>query len=275
MKKLWIFLGLVLFLPAAARAEFDHSAFDRVLKQFVTEQGRVDYAALKARPEDLNRYVEQLAERSPFSHPADFSTRESKLAYWINAYNAFVMKGVVDAWPTDSVRSIRALYGFFWRIKFTAGGERYTLRHIENEFLRKQLNEARIHFAIVCASNGCPRLARAAYTAENCERMLEEAARFYFSESRNLKIDAARNEVSLNYILNWYREDFENWVRRNRAGSSQPLLDYVKVYAAPDQAQVLGSLKNPKLRFNDYDWGINDIRAPNPSPKYSKAEAAP
>jgi len=275
VKKLWIFLGLILLLPVVLQADFDHSAFDRVLKQFVTEQGRVDYAALKAGPEDLNRYVAQMAERSPFSHPADFPTREDKLAYGINAYNAFVLKGVVDAWPTDSVRSIRALYGFFWRIKFTAGGERYTLRQIENEFLRKQLNEPRIHFAIVCASNGCPRLARSAYTAENCERMLEEATRFYFSESRNLKIDAARNEVTLNYILNWYREDFENWVRRNRQGSSQPLLDYVKVYVTPDKAQALGSLKNPKLRFNDYDWGINDIRAPSPSPKCAKAEAGP
>ena len=256
-------------------AEFDSSSWDRVLKQYVTEQGRVDYAALKAHPEDLNRYVRMLGERSPLSHPADFPTRQSKLAYWINAYNAFVVQGVVNAWPTDSVRSIHALYGFFWRGKFTAGGERYTLWHIENQFLRKQLPEPRIHFALVCAANSCPRLSRTAYTAENTGRQLEEAARFYFTESRNLTIEVAGNRVWLSKIMDWYRADFESWARAHRPGSSQPLLEYVKVYAAPGKAQALASLQNPKISFYEYDWGINDVNAPNPSPRYSHPEARP
>ena len=94
--------------------EFDHSAWDRVLKEFVTEQGRVDYAALEANPAALNRYVTELAAQSPVSDPQQFPTRDSQLAYWINAYNALVMKDVIEHWPVQSVRKIGGLpYSFF------------------------------------------------------------------------------------------------------------------------------------------------------------------
>ena len=141
----------------AQQREFDHAPWDRVLKTYVTEKGRVDYAALKANPGDLNQYVKQIAERSPVSDPDGFPTRDSQLAYWINAYNALVMKAVVDNWPTKSVRNLGKLYSFFWGRKFIAGGKEYTLDNIE-DILRKKLAEPRIHFAIVCASNSCPRL---------------------------------------------------------------------------------------------------------------------
>jgi len=128
--------------------------------------------------------VEQIASRSPVSHPQVFSTRDSQLAYWINAYNALVIKAVVENWPTKSVRNLGKLYSFFWARKFVAGGKEYTLNNIE-DILRKKLVEPRIHFAIVCASNSCPRLQREAYTPENAERLLDEAARFYVNEPRN------------------------------------------------------------------------------------------
>ena len=111
---LWLVLGGG---PAEVHAQqFDHSAWDHVLKEFVNEQGRVDYAALKANPAELNRYVGELGARSPASDPQQFPTRESQLAYWINAYNALVMEAVIDRWPVESVRKIGGLpYSLFWR----------------------------------------------------------------------------------------------------------------------------------------------------------------
>ena len=258
---------------SAARAEgFDHSRWDRVLKKLVTETSRVDYAALKADHTDLDAYVAQLAARSPFSHLGDFSTRESQLAYWINAYNAFVFKGVVENWPTKSVRNLGKLYSFFWHRKFTAGGKEYTLNGIE-DILRHKLNEPRIHFAIVCASNSCPRLQHEAYTAENCDRLLEEAARSFLNEPRNLKIDAARNRVTLARIFSLYHEDFENYVRAHNAAHTGNLrLDYVLLYANEANRAVIGTLNKPRVDHFSYDWGINDVHAPESTQEFVEKE---
>ncbi|MEE8257935.1 MAG: DUF547 domain-containing protein, partial [Acidobacteriota bacterium] len=89
-------------------------------------------------------------------------------------------------------------------------GEKYTLNTIEKDMLRQKLAEPRIHFVLACASNSCPRLQRVAYRPENTERLLEEAARFFINEPRNLKIEAAQNRVIVSRIFTWYRKDFEN-----------------------------------------------------------------
>lgn len=250
----------------AKAAPFDYAPWERVLKKFVTETGRVDYAALKAASADLDRFAAELAARSPVSHPQDFPTRESQLAYWINTYNALAIRGVIEAWPVKSVLDIGLLpHSFFWRKSFTVGGRPMTLDNIENDFLRKQFAEPRIHFAIVCASNSCPRLQRQAYTAENVERLLEENARFYVNEPRNLRIDPARNRVTLAHLYTFprYRGDFENHVRaKNISGTGNLLLDYVRLYTNPANRAALDALKNPRVEHFDYDWGINDVHAP-------------
>lgn len=273
--------ALLVFLLTATAGQagaqgFDHSAWDRVLKKFVTERGRVDYAALKANSADLDMYVAQLAAESPVSHPQAFPTRESQLAYWINAYNALVMKGVIEKWPTKSVRDIgRIPYGFFWLKKFVVGGRKYTLNAIERDFLRKQLAEPRIHFAIVCASNSCPRLQREAYTPENTERMLDEAARFYVNEPRNLRIEPALDRVTVARIYGFYREDFEAYINRKGASDGHPILEYIEAYANQENRAALQALKKPSVDYFDYDWGINDIHAPVATGKYAKKGETP
>lgn len=257
-----IALGVSAF-PARAQG-FDHSPWDRVLKRFVTEAGRVDYAALKADSRELDAYVAALGVRSLVSHPNDFPSRESQLAYWINSYNALVFHAVIEHWPVKTVRDIGTLpYSFFWRKKFTVGGKQYTLRHIENEFLRRGLAEPRIHFALVCAALSCPRLQRDAYTPENTERLLEEAARFYFREPRNLKIDTASHRVTVPRIMTWYREDFEKYVRERRlARTGNALLAYVRLYASEADRAAIDALRNPRVDDFEYDWTINAVDVP-------------
>ncbi len=249
--------------PAARAAEFDHSPWDHVLKKYVNEQGRVDYGALKNGRAEFDSYIAAIAARSPQSNPQDFPTRESQLAYWINAYNGLTIQGVLENWPVGSVRKIGALpFSFFWHKKFTAGGRQMTLDNIE-DILRKQLREPRIHFAIVCASNSCPRLQREAYTAQNVDRLLDEAARFYLNEPRNLRIDAARNRVTLPRIFSFYHGDFEAYVREKGISvTGQPLVDFVTVYANEANRRALATLHKPSVSHFDYDWGINDLHAP-------------
>jgi len=261
---LFAVLAACLWSGTAWASGFDHAPWDRVLKRFVTEASRVDYAALQDDAADLDRYVSALGARSPVSHPQDFPTRGSQLAYWINAYNAFTMKSVIEHWPTKSVRDIGFLpYSFFWRQKFVAGGARYTLNNIENDFLRKQLQEPRIHFVIVCASNSCPRLQREAFTEENTERLLEAAARFFVNEPRNLQIDRESNRVTVARIFTFFDEDFADYARKlGKSPVGHPLLDYIWIYASEEHRAALESLDNPGVRDFEYDWGVNDVNAP-------------
>jgi hypothetical protein len=231
-----------------------------VLKTYVTEDGRVNYEALKASSRRLDHYVEHLAARSPHSHPQDFPSREAKLAYWINAYNALVIKGVLEKWPVKSVLDIGFLpHSFFWRKKFVVGGKKYTLNKIEKDFLLKRLAEPRAHFALVCASNSCPPLRREAYTPENAERLLEEGTRAFVNDPRHVRIEVGRNRITLSKIFAWYRKDFENYVRAQGGGDDgNALLGFLSIYADEPARQALVSLDDPKIDHFDYDWGLND-----------------
>jgi hypothetical protein len=168
------------------------------------------------------------------------------------------MKGVIDRWPIESVRKIDSVpYSFFWRKKFVLGERKYTLDTIEG-IMRKNLAEPRVHFALVCAANSCPRLQREAYTPENAGRLLEEAARFYINEPRNLRIDPGQNRVTVARIFSFYHEDFENYAREKHLRAiGQPILDYIRVYANEENRLAPGCVEPPSLE----NWGINDVHA--------------
>src|SRR2546426_7676699 len=122
----------------------------------------------------------------------------------------------------------------------------------------------------------CPRLQREAYTPENTERLLDEAARLYVNEPRNLKIDVAHNRVTLPNILGHYHEDFENYVRaHNVTITGQPQVDYIRLYANAANRALLDQLKNPKVDHFGYDWGINDVHAPAVAGKFVEKEEMP
>ena len=256
------YFTIALLAVASPGATFDHSTWDRVVKTYVNDIGEVDYAAIKSNRKDLDQYIAQLGEASPVNRRELFPSRQHELAYWINAYNAFVTRGVVYAYPTKSVRDLGFLYGFFRRKDYTAGGEKISLLHLEDDILRKQYRDPRIHFAIVCASLSCPFLPREAFTGDNLEAQLDRAARLYINQRRNFTPHASRNEITLGavYGLRDYVQDFE--------ATGVKLLDYVRRYLSDENRRALDALKNPKIKFYDYDWAINDpgsrARSKNP-----------
>ena len=143
--------------------EFSHELFDQVLQKYVDSQGRVNYAGLKNDSGTLEPYLDLLAVNAP----SDKATFQTGLAFWINAYNALTIKGVVDHYPTTSVRKIKLFGGFFSRIKFQVGGRSYTLDNIEHDIIRYEFGDPRVHFALVCASLGCPILETRAFVPRN------------------------------------------------------------------------------------------------------------
>jgi hypothetical protein len=196
-------LSFFLLPPPPVAAPFDHTSWDRVLKAYVNEIGEVDYAALKNYGKDLDAYVEVVGRASPVTRPELFPNRAHELAYWINAYNALTVRGVVDGYPVASIRDLGLLWAFFRKKVYVAGGQTLSLNNIEHDIIRKKYNEPRIHFALVCASISCPRLEREAFTGNDLEPQLDRVARRFVNERRNVTIDTARNEVRLSKIFDW------------------------------------------------------------------------
>lgn len=255
--KLLIVAAQVLIIAAGGLAgAFDHSAFNGLLEQYVDGEGRVNYSGLKRDRAGLERYLDELAR----ADAARLGGRSEELAFWINAYNAAVLKGVIDAYPVKSVRDIS---GFFDGRRYRVAGQELTLDEIEMRLRR--MGDPRIHFAIVCASRSCPRLERRAYSAENIEAELERRARdFINDEQRGVRIDRAENLVYLSKIFEWYSGEFLE------PGEVSGLLDralvmlrparvlpYILRYLDPQKRSYIEE-NRPRVAFMDYDWSLND-----------------
>lgn len=266
MTRLFVFFLFFALLDCSVSAQpvpFSHAVLDRVLQKFVDDRGLVNYSALKAQPADLNTYLKQLAQFSPETTPEHFPTRDDSLAYWLNAYNAFAIAGVIDAYPVKSVRDIKWFYGFFNRIEHLTGGRKYTLKHIEHEIVRKIFEDPRIHAGLNCASLGCPRLPQEAFRAERLQNDLEEAMRIFLQETRNVRIDRAENRVYLSAILKEYEGDFTGWIKQHHGVQKATIFDYLKHYVRAEDRDFIAKNRNLRISYVTYDWRLNDLALHN------------
>ncbi|MBI2899806.1 MAG: DUF547 domain-containing protein [Planctomycetes bacterium] len=245
--------------PRIEVKQYSDAAFVGLLRKYVDAHGRVDYASWKSSPEDLaalDAFVILLANVSPENRPELFSTGASKRSYWITAYNALVLRGVLDLWPLKSVRDVRLSLtsyvkpgkGFFYDRRVVVGGRVTSLYEIENDVLRKQIRDPRIHFAINCASGSCPALRATDWSDEELDR----AAREFVNDPRNVRIEDGR--VLLSKIFEWYKEDF---LPGNAAGT---ILDYLVPLAAQPLAAGLKEARDAgyPIRYLEYDWDLNE-----------------
>lgn len=233
-----------------------HQTWDELLRRYVDADGFVDYAGWKQSPEDLQRLDEYLAALSRADAARD-ATAVQRLAFWINAYNAVTVRGILREYPTTSIQNHTArVWGYnIWRdLKLIVGDHRYSLGEIEHSILR-QMNEPRIHFAIVCASRGCPRLLNEAYSAERLEEQLSRNTLAFFADSTKCSVDAAKNELHLSPILEWFATDF---------GASTPaVLQYIANWL-PEAAQEVTRSQGVRVNYLDYDWSLNDQATAGP-----------
>ncbi|TWT64040.1 DUF547 domain-containing protein [Rubinisphaera italica] len=230
--------------------KIDHSIWNSLLSKYVDNNGYVDYSTWKASSADqqlLDTYIQQLSAASFSTN----STREAKLAFWINAYNAVSVKGILREYPTTSIRNHTAkVYGYnIWKdLQLLVGSQPYSLEAIEHEVLRK-MGEPRIHFAIVCASIGCPRLYNEAYTASKLDEQLTLNTQAFFADPTKFTADTASGTIQVSPIMKWFAEDFGS----NTAAQMKTIAPYV-----PDQAQALTASGQARVNYLDYDWGLND-----------------
>ena len=245
-------------VPAERRVSmdrYDHAAWDALLAKYVDAEGNVDYAGWKRSSQDmqaLDNYLGSLC----YAGRKLRASREAKLAYWINAYNAVTIKGILREYPTSSIRNHTAkVFGYnIWKdLQLVVEGEGISLEDIEHKVLRK-LGEPRIHFAIVCASKGCPRLMNRAYTARDLEKQLTANTLAFFSNRANFRYDvatgASSGQIQLSTVLKWFASDF---------GSDQAAqLKAIARYLPSEEARQAANSGRVRVSYLDYDWGLND-----------------
>jgi len=237
-------------LSAQQPATFDHSLFDQLLRAHVSPDGLVDYDAFGSSP-DFQPYLAALSEAS-----LEFLPDSERLAFWINAYNAYTIELINRHGERESIRNINKTLGLFggkgpWKERLAeTAGKAWTLDEIEQEIIRKQFSEPRVHFALVCAALGCPPLRNEAYVGESLDRQLDEQARAFLLDSpEKNRVDSEKGVVYLSPIFDWYREDFP-------AGSAG-LGGFLLRFHPPGAARDLLQSGQFRVESTDYDWTLN------------------
>ncbi len=222
----------------------DPAVWDQLLQRYVDGDGRVDYAGWQSR--DRHTLHAWLAAQT-----AHTEGRQEQLAHWINLYNAFTIQAVLEAYPIASIRpSLLGLPNwigflrFFQRPVHRLQDGCFSLAQIENQLLR-QLGDPRIHFAIVCASLGCPLLRQGAYRADGVEQQLEGDLSRFITNPTKVRFERERNILWCSRIFQWYRADF--------LAVSASLPSYI----LPQLCDGLVPGPEPRVRFLPYDWSLN------------------
>ncbi|MDR4463869.1 MAG: DUF547 domain-containing protein [Nitrospira sp.] len=222
--------------------EFSHKLFDEVLHRHVKD-GVVDYSGVQTDSRFL-MYLSQLDRLNPNT----LQTRKEQLAFWINAYNAFAIKGILDGY---SPMTYWGRYRYFIGQDYRVGGESINLYDLERQVLIKQFHEPLMHFAIVCASMSCPKIQPWTYEPNRLDIQLDRAARAFINDPTRNRFDSTKKVASLSMIFKWFGDDFTE-----AAGS---VLTYVARYV--DDPELVQDLMQSdyRIEYLEYDWNLNGI----------------
>ena len=236
--------GPRMFKPAdpIAPEQVTHQAWDRIVRSHVRD-GHVDYPAIQDDGR-LDGYLRELNRVDPTSLPR----RQDQLAFWINAYNAFAVQGILKH---DSPTTLWGRYRYFIGRDYQVGGGAINLYDLERQVLIEQFHEPLMHFAIVCASTSCPKLQPWAYQPEQLDRQLLHVAKAFINDPTRNRFDRQRKVASLSMIFQWFETDF--------TGAAGSVLAYIARYV--DDPELAEELIQPgyRIEYLDYDWSLNGI----------------
>jgi len=229
-----------------------HAEFTRLLNRFVDDQGLVDYKALEKRADEvLVPYLKDLADADPSGW-----SRDARLAFWINAYNAYALKLIVDNYPVENIWATtpgpaepkEENNPFGMKLGPVADTAR-TLDEIEHEIIRDRFDEPRIHFAVVCAAMDCPPLRQEAYTGSTLDDQLDDQGHSFLHNEKKNRIPADEGRIALSNILKWFMEDF--------GSSTDALQQYLASYFDGTVQERLEQA-DYEVIFESYDWSLNE-----------------
>lgn len=208
-----------------------HSSFNELLKNNVSETGKVNYNGFINNKKELDAYTSMLIEHPP----KDEWTNKEKLSYWINAYNAFTIKMIIKNYPIKSITDLHG--GNPWGVKWISiNGIQLSLNEIENDIIRPTFKDPRIHFALNCAAKSCPKLLNEAYSSAQLEKQLDQQTKQFINEH----IVMNKKSIELSKIFQWYSTDFENTI------------EFLNKYSD------IKIMSNAKINYQEYDWSLNN-----------------
>jgi len=262
MKQIKLITGLLTFLfifsPMVLAESFDvsYTSWNKVLDSYLKD-GKVNYKALQKSQTNLDDFLSQVKtlDKKTFNDWDD----ENKIAFWLNLYNASAMKIILDNYPINGGGGFKASFypkssiqriKKVWDRKFIdVFGDKISLNHIENKILRKKFKEPRIHFALVCASIGCPVLRGEAYMGGSLDEQLTDQTRNFLAVPFKNRYEVSENTFYMSPIFKWFSEDFESF--------GGPVA-FAKEYVSSDIQKQL--TKKTEVKFLDYDWSLNALR---------------
>jgi hypothetical protein len=239
MKSIFVGLMLWIFVGGAHAAEVWEKDYGRLLKIYASPAG-VDYAAWHRNPEDV-RTLMNIADQIAKNGPRSNQTADA-LAYYINAYNVWMLRLVLEKYPIKSVRDIAPLFGVFTGKRIEVNGQKMSLNHLEKQIIIKQFAEPRIHFALNCASRSCPPLSSEPFTSAQLESQLDKVTRAFAQTDFAARVSSDQKQVALSKIFEWYADDFKE------AGGPVAFLNGYRQPPIPTNARV---------SFQEYDWALN------------------
>ena len=259
-QSLQIVLGLTVLLLAksvVAQKAFDHQySHLQIMLTSSTHQGRVDYQMIQNQSQELIQVIQDIENVS--QSELDAFSPEQKMAFWINAYNSGVIKIIVDHYPikrqfglkalTYPASSIQQIPKVWDRPVLRVAGQNLSLNDIEHTILRAQFKDPRIHFALVCASIGCPVIRSQAYTAEKLNAQLADQIQLFLNDALKARYDASTDVLQLSPIFKWFKTDFE------QDGGT---IAFLKVHSPAGLFDDIS--QTTKIHCLAYDWSLNDV----------------
>ena len=247
---------------------FDHNytRYNAILKHHVRD-GLVDYSAIRANRPDLDRVLVDLGSVGAEEYGS--WTMEQQLAFWVNAYNIWMIAIVADRYPINGkqsdkypANSVQQIPGVWDSLKFSTIGRQFSLNEMEHEILRKKFREPRIHFVLICASLGCPKLGNEALRPVDLKSQLDNAARRFVQDPSKIRIDAEKKQLWLSSIFQWFPEDFDSFADeagKEKYGKYAGPVEFVSRYLTEKDGNSLRAEKWT-LQWLNYDWTINEKR---------------
>ena len=241
MKKLLsIFFLNLLAVALMAQGRINHSQWTELLQKNVDPYGKVNYQGFREDEKALDEYLKMLGENEPQGW---WEVNEQK-AFWINAYNAFTVKLILNNYPLESIKQIKEGDNNAWNIPFIKIGDKmYTLDYIEHTMLRAQFSDSRIHFAVNCTAISCPPLRNKAYSGKNLDIELRLATRTFINDKRFNAITESRVQVS--QIFSWFKDDF---LKEEES---------IQAYLNKNTPHIEVK-KDATVSFMNYNWGLNE-----------------
>ena len=248
MRHFFIFLWCVMILSCDAQKipnnsnPVSHDIWNGLLQKNVDANGHVNYKGFKSEEAQLEKYLNILRAAHPNT---DKWSKDERLAYWINAYNAFTVELIIKNYPCKSIKDLGgAIYKVNtpWDIKFiTIQGITYDLNNIEHDIIRKEFNEPRIHFAVNCASVSCPNLRNEAFVASRLNEQLDDQARKFINDKSKNNISA--NSAQLSKLFTWFKGDF------TKQGT---VVAFINKYGTVKLSE------KAKIDYLEYNWNLNE-----------------